>query len=148
MNSFKRLLTLFLTLLLVPLAVTGGSSARVICIDIDGSMTIEPAESPCCGRCCTNHPSDTNCDQNPVLSEPSPADECIDVPLPGSSTVTQGIRVPPMRATVAYAPLPDLIPPYLGPSFLPSSAAIFMREGGDSAGSARIAQLATVIIRC
>jgi len=149
----QTFLKLAAVVLLAPLLLLGGmGTGQVVCIDSDGTMTIEPVESPCCGRCCSRdlHPD------RPMLAENSPADStndqpdsCVDVSFPGHTILAARVSVPPMMLAPDLLPLPVfIVQASLSPDLAVTSSSLSWPHGICRAGTARFAHLETIIIRC
>ena len=138
-----------LVMLLPLLLVEGMGNGRVLCIDSDGSVTIESIQSPCCGRCCSKTWNGNEGSTAVAISDDDATDDCVDVPLPGKTILAAPVHVPSVCQTSAHAAIPEFA--------IPQSLS-FLRgficqdpawHGGERcAGSARIAHLATIVIRC
>jgi len=133
--------------LLVPLLAGGMGSGRVMCIDADGSMTIEPAEAPCCGRCCAKSVHEGEAGSSAAAEDAR--DDCVDIPLPGHSTVSAPVTVAPLG--IAWYPV--VVPEFAVPVPLVSLGGEMgighaWPTGAFCAGSARMAHLESIIIRC
>jgi hypothetical protein len=148
----KRLTYLLRNALLMPLILLvfmgGFGDGWIVCIESDGSFSIETTASACCGQCCESAPHE--CDAGGVQLRAKANDEdCIDVPLPGESILCARVQSPSLSAALAHALSADVALP--GVLVRPPDPVRGGWEGrglAHGAGAARMAHLETIIIRC
>lgn len=148
-----RLTYLLRNALLVPLMLLvflgGFGDGRIVCIESDGSVSIETAASACCGRCCDTAVHECDPGAMQALSAGVSDEDCIDVPLPGQPLLCARVQAPSLLHSLALgSPVEVVVPPVFVMPMKLDFAGWAENTWGDGTGSARTVHLETIIIRC